>query len=101
MSTTLYLLKRSPVLFLMPFAIYLFPMAFYVIIVLSIGNILHLFGRAYYFRYKYFLCGKSKEEIPRRSIARFYAKTRENMHSCIKICRRKEVVNMLIKHFVS
>jgi len=61
MSTTLYLLKRSPVLFLMPFAMYLFPMAFYVIIVLSIGNILHLLGRAYYFRYKYFLREKSKK----------------------------------------
>lgn len=101
MSTTLYLLKRSPVLFLMPFAMYLLPMVFYVIIVLIIGKILHLFSSAYYFRCKYFLHRKSKEKIPRRSTARFYVKIRENMYSCIKICQRREVINMLTKNLVS
>lgn len=101
MSTALYLLKRSTVLFLVPFAIYLFPTVLYVIIVLSIGKILHLFSSSYDFRCKYFFHGKSKEKIPQRNIARFYVKTRETLYSCIKLCQRKEVTHMLTKILVS
>ncbi|OQZ01070.1 MAG: hypothetical protein B6D35_04085 [Candidatus Brocadia sp. UTAMX2] len=74
MSTTLYLLKRSPVLLLMPFAMYLFPMVFYVIIVLSIGKILHLLSKGYYFQHKYFLHGRKQKKIRRGELPGFTEK---------------------------
>ncbi|MCC6326562.1 MAG: hypothetical protein DCC43_08055 [Candidatus Brocadia sp.] len=86
MSTTLYLLKRSPVLLLMPFAMYLFPMVFYVIIVLSIGKILHLLSKGYYFQHKYFLHGRKQKKIRRGGIARFHGETGESRYGCTKIC---------------
>lgn len=85
MSTAPYLLKRSSVFFLIPFGIYLLPTFFYVIIVLSIGKIMHLVSKGYYFRYKHFLHSKNKEKIPRRGITRFKAKTAESMYGCAKI----------------
>lgn len=54
MLTTFSLLKRLTVLFLLPCAIFLLPTFFYVIIVLSVGKIMHLCSRVYCFRYKIF-----------------------------------------------
>ena len=54
MLTTFSLLKRLTVLFLVPCAIFLLPAFLYVIIVLSVGKIMHLCNKVYCFRYKIF-----------------------------------------------
>lgn len=87
MSTALSLVKRLSVLFLMPCAFYLLPTILYVLIVLSIGKIMHLLSKGYYFQHKYFLHDWNKEKIPRRGIAGLQTKTGRKMQRYGKFVR--------------
>ncbi len=89
MTTSLSLLKRFMVLFLISFTIFLLPTFLYVIIILSVRKILQLCSRAYYFRYKIY-CNSL-----------FSPSYEENIHACVKIFQEREVIRMDTKNLVS
>lgn len=102
------------VLFLVPVAVFLLPTFLYVIIVLCLGRIMHLFSKAYYFCYKNFLYRKNKEKIPRRGASPGFTRKQlceikyitnstceEIVYGCVNVCQEREVINMFTKNLVS